>query len=223
MAVSANRRETKAGIIEITFEEERELLELPPKPDLPKYSSQLINLANQFAQGTRPKVVGQMSELIREFRESGGRTFEEWKRWYLQKYPHAIEEATQKILNMLSNFREALEELDEEDVKKWVEDLVLIKTYEGLMLQDAILKKVAGELGGDYRLATSEEESKGIDGVIILGNMEIPVSIKPKTYVIQERHLPEELRGHLIVYEKKKNKIVVDFSELLSSLKGDKK
>ncbi len=218
-----SERETKNGVVEITFEEERELLDLPPKPDLPKYSSQLINLANQFAQGTRPKVVGQMSELISEFRKNGGRTFEEWKRWYLQKYPHAIEEATQKILNMLSNFKKALEELNEEDVKKWVEDLVLIKTYEGLMLQDAILKKVASELGGNCRLATPEEESKGIDGVIILENIEIPVSIKPKTYVIHERHLPEELKGYLVIYEKKKNKIVVDFSRLLSLLKDGKK
>jgi len=30
--------------------------------DFPKYTTQLINLANQNAAGTRPKVVGQMSE-----------------------------------------------------------------------------------------------------------------------------------------------------------------
>lgn len=36
----------------------------------PKYTSQLINLANQNAQGTRPAVVGQMSDLFQEFRES---------------------------------------------------------------------------------------------------------------------------------------------------------
>jgi len=205
-------------IVKITFEEERELLNLPPKPELPKYSSQLINLANQFAQGTRPKVVGQMSELIKEFRKSGGRTFEDWKQWYLQRHPHAINEATQRIWNMLSNFKEALEQLRKEDVRKWVEDLVLIKTYEGLMLQEAILKKVAEELGGNYRLATPEEESKGIDGIIIIGNRKISVSIKPETYVTQEKHLPEDLRGHLIVYKKKKNKIVVDYSDILSSL-----
>ncbi len=215
-----SKSKTENGIVEITFEEERELLELPPKPELPKYSSQLINLANRFAQGTRPKVVGQMSELIKEFRESGGRTFEDWKRWYLQKYPYAIDEATQKIWNMLGNFKEVLEQLDEDAVRKWVEDLVLIKTYEGLMLQDAILKKVAEEIGGSYRLASPEEESKGVDGVIILGNKEIPVSIKPKTYVTQERHLSEELGGHLIVYEKQKNKIVIYYSKLLSLLEG---
>ncbi len=32
--------------------------------DFPKYTTQVINLANQNAQGTRPAIVGQMSELI---------------------------------------------------------------------------------------------------------------------------------------------------------------
>ena len=36
-------------------------------PDFPKYSTQILNLANKNAQGTRPKVVGQMTELIQEF------------------------------------------------------------------------------------------------------------------------------------------------------------
>ena len=31
--------------------------------EFPKYTTQLINLANQNAQGTRPIVVGQMSDL----------------------------------------------------------------------------------------------------------------------------------------------------------------
>ena len=48
----------------------------------PKYTTQLLNLANQNAQGTRPKVAGQMSDLIQEF---PGKTYEEWVTWYMQK------------------------------------------------------------------------------------------------------------------------------------------
>ena len=40
----------------------------------PKYTTMLINQINQTAQGTRPKVVGQMSELIKEF---DGQTLDE--------------------------------------------------------------------------------------------------------------------------------------------------
>jgi len=213
---------------EISFEEVREILELPAKPELPKYSSQLINLANQFAQGTRPKIVGQMSELISEFKKSGGKSYDDWKKWYLRrsekinknkKNYNPIAEATEKIWYMLSKFKKTLEQLNKNDVEKWVEDLVLVKTYEGLILQEVILKKVAEELKGEFRSATPDEESKGIDGVIIIGDKKISVSVKPKTYLTQERHLPEELKGHLIIYEKKKNRIIVDYTELMKSLR----
>jgi len=61
----------------------------------PKYATQIINLANQNAQGTRPEVVGQMSELIQEFR---GKKLEEWEKWYLSRHPEAIEKAKTKIM-----------------------------------------------------------------------------------------------------------------------------
>lgn len=48
--------------------------------DFPKYTSQLINWANQNAQRTRPVVVGQMSELFPEFMESNDEiTIENWR------------------------------------------------------------------------------------------------------------------------------------------------
>lgn len=58
----------------------------------PKYTSQLINWANQNAQGTRPVVVGQMSELFPEFMSSGEEiTIENWHDWYVERYPDAFE------------------------------------------------------------------------------------------------------------------------------------
>lgn len=52
-------------------------------PALPKYVGQLLNLANQNAGGTRPKVVGQMSELVQA---CPGRTLAEWETWYREKH-----------------------------------------------------------------------------------------------------------------------------------------
>ncbi len=68
-------------IVKITTEEIRKYLDIDT-PEFPKYVAPLINLANQYAQGTRPRVVGQMSELIQEF---DGRTLSEWENWYLIK------------------------------------------------------------------------------------------------------------------------------------------
>jgi hypothetical protein len=65
----------------ITIEEIRKYMDIET-PEFPKYVAPLINLANQYAQGTRPKVVGQMSELIQEFE---GKTLQESEEWYLKK------------------------------------------------------------------------------------------------------------------------------------------
>jgi hypothetical protein len=171
--------------------------------NFPKYSTQLINLANQNAQGTRPRVVGQMTELIQEF---PGNNYEEWVKWYKAKYPKAISEATAKIFEMINNFKEIIDIIDEELVQQWVKDLVLTKTYTGLRFQESILKRIASVKRTSYRLAKPEEESRGIDGFI--GN--IPVSIKPITYNTKDM-LPENIQAKMIYYEKKKDGISIPF------------
>ncbi len=52
--------------VKISLEEIRKYLDIE-MGKFPKYVAPPINLANQYAQGTRPRVVGQMSELIQEF------------------------------------------------------------------------------------------------------------------------------------------------------------
>ena len=145
----------------------------------PKYTSQLINWANQNAQGTRPVVVGQMSELFPEFMSSDSEmTIDGWRAWYIERYPDAFEKATDKIYAQVQNLRNAIPLIDRDMVKHWVEDLVIHKTFNGLYVQKAILASLAERTGDTYRLATPEEESKGIDGFV--GS--IPYSIKPDTY-----------------------------------------
>ena len=80
--------------IKLTNEEIRTYLNVET-PEFPKYVTQIINLANQNAQGTRPKVVGQMSELIQQFT---GKTLSEWEEWYIDKHPEAIKKLPKKYL-----------------------------------------------------------------------------------------------------------------------------
>lgn len=175
--------------------------------DFPLYTTQLINLANQNAQGTRPRVVGQLTELIKECPE---RTYEGWKKWYLSKYPNVIENATERINEMMNNLKNAIKFIDKPMIKKWVEDLVLEKTFIGLRFQEAILKKVASLKNTNYRLAEPKEESQGIDGFI--GN--IPVSIKPITYKTKDA-LREEIKSKIIFYNKTKSGLEIDADEIL--------
>ena len=125
----------------------------------PKYATQIINLANQNAQGTRPKVVGQMSGLIGEFK---GRKIEEWEKWYLNRHPEAIEKAKSRIMQMLNNFKQVFPLIDEKMIESWIRDLVISKTFAGLKFQEAILKRVAMLKGLNYKIADPQEESNNL-------------------------------------------------------------
>jgi len=192
--------------VKITADEIRKYLEIET-PEFPKYVAPLINLANQYAQGTRPKVVGQMSELIQEFE---GKTLREWEEWYLKKKPDAIRNATEKIIEKLKELKNSLDKIDRATVEQWVRDRVIVKTFAGLRFQEAILKKGAEIEGTSYRLAEPDEESKGIDGYI----GEIPVSIKPHTYDVKAS-LPEHIEAKIIYYRKIDDGIEVDYGEIL--------
>ncbi|MCK4614943.1 MAG: MjaI family restriction endonuclease [Thermoplasmata archaeon] len=169
-----------------------------------------MNLANQNAQGTRPKVVGQMSELIQAF---PGKTLDEWEKWYLERYPDATDAASDRIQDMLNQMKKAMGEIDRELIERWVKDLVIVKTFIGLRFQEAILAKGAEIMGINYCISSPEEESQGIDGYY----GEIPVSIKPMTYRAKKA-LSEKIEAAIIYYEKVKDGIRVDYSEVLNRL-----
>lgn len=189
--------------------EELSVLNGSETPNFPKYTSQLINWANQNAQGTRPKVVGQLSDLFPEYENAyNDISIDSWREWYLEKYPNAIENATNKIFAQVENLKEAIKLVDKELVKKWVEDLVITKTYNGLYVQEAILSKIGEKLEKSYRLATPEEESQGIDGYI----GETPYSVKPDTYKTMER-LPEVINVKMVYYTKKKAGLIIEVEE----------
>lgn len=175
----------------------------------PKYTSQLINWANQNAQGTRPRVVGQMSELFPEFMNCAKRiSLEYWKEFYLKQYPFAFEEATDKIYAQIENLREAIKLIDRDMVERWVEDLIINKTFNGLYFQKAILASLAELKGASYRLANSDEEAKGIDGFV--GS--IPYSVKPDTYKTMGR-LSETIDVKMIYYTKTKAGLKIEVED----------
>lgn len=169
----------------------------------PKYATQIINLLNSNAQGTRPNVVGQMSELIQEF---PGNTLEEWVEWYSERQPDAINNATDRIYNMYQNMSQAFAAIDRDMIEAWVKDLVFTKTFCGLKFQGAILNHLATIYNTTWRLANVEEEAHGIDGFV--GKQ--PLQIKSITYKI-ETHLSETIDVPIVYYDKKKDGINIEY------------
>lgn len=176
-----------------------------PTAEFPKYTTQLMNVANQNAHATRPRNVGQLSDLFEQYvMETEHHTIEGWKDWYTEKYPHSIEEATVKVKAQIDHFKAAIQLIDEDLIRSWVEDLIVTKTFHGLYVQKAIIEKVAELAEAEYRPSTPAEESKGIDGII--GGK--PVSIKPTTYAYMKK-LNEKIDVPIIQYEKSGDDYIV--------------
>ena len=184
---------------------EIEKLSNASKYPFPKYATQIINLLNSNAQGTRPAVVGQMSELIQEFQ---GKTLDEWIEWYSIKQPDAVQKATDKIFAMYQLMSEAFAVIDRPMIEAWVKDLVHTKTYCGLKFQSAILAFLAEKYNTTWRLANVEEEAQGVDGYV--GNK--PVQIKSSTYKLEAR-LAENIEIPIVYYDKKKDGISIEFDQ----------
>ena len=177
--------------------------------NFPKYTSQLINWANQNAQGTRPKMVGQLSDLFPEYqRQTEQISLDSWSAWYNAKHPDAIDKAAARIFEQVENLKSAIKLIDYDMVRAWVKDLVIDKTYNGLYVQQVVLSTLAKRLNKSYRLAVPAEESMGIDGFV--GNT--PYSIKPSSYKTMGR-LSEHIDVKMIFYTKTKTGLTIEVED----------
>ncbi len=182
-----------------------------PEKSFPKYSTQILNLANSNSQATRPKNVGQMSELIKQFRNSNPHgSLSDWETWYKSRNLRKIKIATDKISHMVENLKNTIENITDELIEIWVEDLIIDKTYLGLNFQDSIIKYLSQKLNIVYKQSDPSEESQGIDGY--LG--EHPISIKPITYKQKIASKQEKIEVEIIYYKKKEksNDIEIEVS-----------
>tara|TARA_Y100000590_G_C15626404_1_gene979520 strand:+ start:120 stop:719 length:600 start_codon:yes stop_codon:yes gene_type:complete len=175
-----------------------------PEILFPKYTTQLINLAGSNAAATRPKIVGQMSDLTVK---SKARTLNEWRNYYTKSRPEAHKAAADKIENMIDNLREAMKLIDRNLIEMWVDDLLINKTFFGFGAQDVILEEMAKRTGLSLKQSSASDESKGIDGY--LGSH--PVSVKPTTY--KQKVLEENISCPIIYYQKTSYGIRIDAAE----------
>ena len=183
----------------------------------PKYTTYLLNPAINLSQSNRPEVVGQMSEIIDDFRTKyPDGTFEDWIEFYFEEYDgeRRLEEATERAVPMVKKMKEAFDQVDKDMTHNYLRDLVLFKTYEGFDIQETILRKLRDMYDAEIERATPNDESRGIDGYV----GEQAVSIKPETY---PDNLREEIDAPIVYYdENKTNKaMTVDISELKSAMK----
>lgn len=175
--------------------------------DFPKYVSPLLNQASNTAGSTEPEKVGKMSEI---FERNKFDSIEEWGDWYLDAShtegldeclrgktgEELIENAIDNTWEMVQNYKHALEKIERDTVKRWIEDLILVKTAEGMAQEQKVFEYLSEEYGLELTDSSPEEESRGIDGY--LGD--IPVSVKSTEYTSDGRREAIEDIDHLLVF-----------------------
>lgn len=144
--------------------------------------------------------------------EFPGQNWQQWEEWYSLSHSNAVAQAAQKISDMVRNLKNAIEQIDAELIRKWVYDLIIVKTFLGMRFQEAILKKISEIYHVTYRSGTPTDEAQGIDGYI---NGK-PVSIKPISYQTKQG-MSEQIDVPIIFYSKDKNNVKVEFDEKLIS------
>ncbi len=206
LTIAEDRKPAGAEKKQITISTQEIMEEIAGKSEpYPTYTTQLINLANQNAQATRPQKVGQMSELIQQF---PGTSYAGWVSWYESRYPDAIDQATDQTYAMILKMKQAMAGIDRDMVHRWIKELILTKTYAGLRFQESILKKLAHQKNTSYRLAGPDEESRGIDGYLGIR----PVSIKPVSYR-SKAFLHDTIDADIIYYEKVRGGITLWYDD----------
>jgi hypothetical protein len=170
--------------------------------EFPDLTSDLISLANHLSKATTRKKLGNPASVIEEFE---GKTFEDWERFYEKNRPGALDTASREIYSAMEKLRNALELVDKELIRHWVEEAVLKRTYAAWRIQETILRHIAKLQGKPFRQADDQESEAGIDGFI----GERPFSVRPVSHYFKAPPEEQGTQVDVMYFEKAKRGLKV--------------
>jgi hypothetical protein len=204
---------------EVTIDsDERRRLTTRDIYEVPKYTFFALDAAVQYSGANQKHSIGDVEAIYQEFEEEyPDGTFEDWKQFYLQNYQgeSRLEDATEDAHRMFLRLRESIEQIDQSDIRNYIEELVLNKTYGQQNPREAIAEKLVQDKSPDFGFPTKDPES----GMIHLTYQGRPVTIQSKMF--DEDDVDIETDDDLLVlfYEEQANgQITVDLSNLNTNL-----
>lgn len=190
------KKKEKRGYL-VDSEEAKKLFSVNKTPPMAKYVASMLNQVNGWAGGTKPENVGMVSQVIKDFRQSNPQgSLDDWKQYHQNlEGINGIDQSVKDIRTKLDDVLANLNDVSDEDIREWVENLTYEKTYSGLSAQELILSQIADTLGQTYRLGSADDEKKGIDGYI----NEKPLQIKSSSY--RNKNKQEKFPCPIIFYD----------------------
>lgn len=165
----------------------------------PKYISTFLNNVNGYAHSTRKETVGDLAtDVFPEYLSKTDHPSPDgWKSFYLNNYTTNYNTARKKLKSKFEDVKKAINNLTDSQIEDWLDDLLFYKTFNGLYVQQAILKDIADHMGASYTPPSSEEEGQGIDGFI----NGAAYSIKPETYKDTLAKEKEKINAKMVYYK----------------------
>ena len=160
-----------------------DLLEYPKDQDLftinaqdaniKKYQPEFLNIVNMHGHGNDADIVGMVSQVIKDYRNSTkSPSLDGWKKYHRNRQDiKGIEVGVEKNWTQFEKMKEAINTIDKETIRYWLENLVYNKTFAGLQAQDMVLQDIAKRLnekgkGYGYYNGDANDERAQIDGYI---------------------------------------------------------
>lgn len=174
-----------------------------------KYHSAFLNTVNKDARSSRPETVGKLAtEIFPEYLEQSTEASPiGWKEHYQEVYPEQYKEGLEKFKKQFDAEKEAINNITEQDLNDYYDDLMFNKTFAGLYVQDKILKDIADENNAIYRKPSATEEGRGIDGYID----DVPYSVKSETYRNSAAKNNETINAKMVYYTENKKSKTIDY------------
>lgn len=174
-----------------------------------RYYSNFLNTVNKDAHSTRPETVGKLAtEIFPNYVESAtDHSPDDWKKYYQGKYSKQYNEGLNKFRKKFEEEKSAINQITEQDLVDYYDDLMFHKTFVGLYAEKEILKDIAAKKKAVFRKSTADEESRGIDGFID----NIPYSVKPETYRSAAVSNTEIIDAKMVYYTQNKTTKNIDY------------
>ncbi|MBP1986023.1 MjaI family restriction endonuclease [Halolamina salifodinae] len=185
--------------------EERQSIEAGETADLPKYAASVLSNALRWSGANSPEQLGQLTEIHDEFREKhpeGG--YEDWVEFYHEEYngEERIAEATEDAYVMLKQIREAVNQLERDDVQDFVQELVLYQTYRGENIRELVVQILDRKYRPDVERVPADRDFEYVHAKV----GDVRVSVQPESSGMSGKNASaEEDEDVAVVYYRQNN------------------
>lgn len=159
--------------------------------NIKKYQSEILNIVNKHGRGNDAKIVGMVSQVIKDYRANTNEpSLDGWKQYHQELADiRGINAGVEANWIKFKEMKKAIALIRKDTIRYWLENLVYNKTFAGLQAQDMVLRDIANRMTKkegkeySYRNGNSDDEKAQIDGYIIApDNTVCGLQIKSDSY-----------------------------------------